>query len=254
MLSNIHDALHSDSANKAGRLASIRRYLEEVPLSADERGIVEGDLIKIDGFIQKLERSHSSFKTLRKNCARDLLRRHLDPINREPATVPEEPSPDPVPGTHIDAEAFLIVVVPLTNICYTSEEPWKAKGDRSFVEALFSRAEAKAAIVGNAHLYIHRQVLVGAKVIDDAAAFFAEDHVGVKAALVFRGECPHPTHSFSTERINVGIVLDPEWNILSMFRKHDAPPSADVQEGQCIGSSVPYPFHRSGAHRTDPRL
>lgn len=34
--------------------ASIRRYLEEVPLSADERIIVEGDLIKIDGFIRKL--------------------------------------------------------------------------------------------------------------------------------------------------------------------------------------------------------
>ena len=34
--------------------ASIRRCLEEVPLSADERGIVEGDLIKIDSFIQKL--------------------------------------------------------------------------------------------------------------------------------------------------------------------------------------------------------
>lgn len=34
--------------------ASIRRYLEEVPLSADERGIVEGDLAKIDGLIKKL--------------------------------------------------------------------------------------------------------------------------------------------------------------------------------------------------------
>jgi hypothetical protein len=34
--------------------ASIRRYLEEVPLSADERGIVEGDLAKVDGLIKKL--------------------------------------------------------------------------------------------------------------------------------------------------------------------------------------------------------
>ena len=34
--------------------ASIRRCLEEVPLSADERSIVEGDLINIDGFIRKL--------------------------------------------------------------------------------------------------------------------------------------------------------------------------------------------------------
>ena len=33
---------------------SIRRYLEEVPLSADERGIVEGDLVKIEGLIKKL--------------------------------------------------------------------------------------------------------------------------------------------------------------------------------------------------------
>jgi hypothetical protein len=34
--------------------ASMRRYLEEVPLSADERSIVEGDLVKIDGFIREL--------------------------------------------------------------------------------------------------------------------------------------------------------------------------------------------------------
>jgi len=34
--------------------ASIRRYLEEVPLNADERGIVEGDLVKLEGLIRKL--------------------------------------------------------------------------------------------------------------------------------------------------------------------------------------------------------
>jgi hypothetical protein len=34
---------------------SIRRYLEEVPLTADERAIVEGDQAKIEGFIRKLE-------------------------------------------------------------------------------------------------------------------------------------------------------------------------------------------------------
>jgi len=34
--------------------ASIGRYLEEVPLSADERSIVEGDLVKINGLIKKL--------------------------------------------------------------------------------------------------------------------------------------------------------------------------------------------------------
>lgn len=35
--------------------ASVRRYLEEVPLTADERAIVEGDQAKIEGFIRKLE-------------------------------------------------------------------------------------------------------------------------------------------------------------------------------------------------------
>lgn len=34
--------------------ASIRRYLEEVPLSAEERSIVEGDAAKIEGLISKL--------------------------------------------------------------------------------------------------------------------------------------------------------------------------------------------------------
>lgn len=32
----------------------IRRYLKEVPLSADERSILEGDAAKIEGFITKL--------------------------------------------------------------------------------------------------------------------------------------------------------------------------------------------------------
>jgi hypothetical protein len=34
--------------------ASVRRYLEEVPLTADERAIVEGGQEKIEGFIRKL--------------------------------------------------------------------------------------------------------------------------------------------------------------------------------------------------------
>ncbi|GGM32042.1 hypothetical protein GCM10009425_48240 [Pseudomonas asuensis] len=36
--------------------ASIRRYLEQVPLTVDERAIVEGDQEKIEDFIRKLER------------------------------------------------------------------------------------------------------------------------------------------------------------------------------------------------------
>lgn len=36
---------------------SIRRYLEEVPLSAEEREIVEGDIEKLDSFIRKLDRT-----------------------------------------------------------------------------------------------------------------------------------------------------------------------------------------------------
>ncbi|QHD05016.1 tyrosine-type recombinase/integrase [Pseudomonas sp. R76] len=35
--------------------ASIRRYLEAVPLTADEKAIVEGDLAKLEGLIQKLD-------------------------------------------------------------------------------------------------------------------------------------------------------------------------------------------------------
>ncbi len=35
--------------------ASIRRYLEEVPLTADERPVVECDQEKIEGFIRKPE-------------------------------------------------------------------------------------------------------------------------------------------------------------------------------------------------------
>lgn len=35
--------------------ASIRRYLEEVPLTADERSLVESDQAKVEGFISKLD-------------------------------------------------------------------------------------------------------------------------------------------------------------------------------------------------------
>ncbi|MFC3396061.1 hypothetical protein [Brenneria rubrifaciens] len=35
--------------------ASIGHYLEAVPLTADERAIVEGDLEKLDGLIRKLD-------------------------------------------------------------------------------------------------------------------------------------------------------------------------------------------------------
>ncbi|ATV20004.1 site-specific recombinase [Pseudomonas avellanae] len=34
---------------------SIGHYLEAVPLTADERAIVEGDLAKLDGLIRKLD-------------------------------------------------------------------------------------------------------------------------------------------------------------------------------------------------------
>ncbi len=37
--------------------ASIKRYLEVVPLSADERAIVEGDVEKLDELIRKLDRT-----------------------------------------------------------------------------------------------------------------------------------------------------------------------------------------------------
>lgn len=33
---------------------SIRRYLEEVPLTPDEQAIVEGDIEKLDTFIRKI--------------------------------------------------------------------------------------------------------------------------------------------------------------------------------------------------------
>ncbi|WP_201786119.1 hypothetical protein [Pseudomonas sp. EpS/L25] len=35
--------------------ASIRRYLEEVPLTTDERSIVEGNQVKVERFIHKLQ-------------------------------------------------------------------------------------------------------------------------------------------------------------------------------------------------------
>ena len=44
------------------------------------------------------------------------------------------------------------------------------------------------------------EVLVSSKVVHDAAAVFAVDHVGVKTALFLRAESPHPTYGLVERR------------------------------------------------------
>ena len=95
---------------------------------------------------------------------------------------PKQISPCPIRRTHLDAEALLRVVKPFADLSNSRKEKWKAEGDRPLVEALFARMKAKPPIRSDTNIDVNGEVLVGSKVVHDAAAVFAIDHVGVKTS------------------------------------------------------------------------
>src|SRR5579864_6303371 len=93
-----------------------------------------------------------------------------------------------------------------------------------------------------------------AEVVDHAPSFLAIDHVGIKAPEAAGAKCPNPSHRFTAQGIEIAIVFDLEGNILAAFWKHDAPPGADVEEGQRIQRSMPDLLHNSRPNGGQPVL
>src|SRR5437868_1710060 len=95
-------------------------------------------------------------------------------------------------------------------------------------------------------------MLVGSKVIDNAIAFFAVDHVRVETTLTVSLKRPNPGHSLPPQGIDVGVVLDLESHVTTAIRKHDPPPRTHIKERQRIKRSVPDHLHDSATYASDP--
>ena len=85
-------------------------------------------------------------------------------------------------GADFDSKALLRIVVPLAHVRDSRKEQRKREGERAFVEPLRPRPELQSAVWRNADVYVHREVLMGAEVVDDTSALLAVDHLGIKAA------------------------------------------------------------------------
>src|SRR5258706_15273719 len=178
---------------------------------------------------------------------RDAARRHGPPLDGEGATIAEERSPDAVAHVNLDAEALRLVIVPLADLGDARKQQRKGKGDRPLVEALGARAQPQPAALVHPQVEVHRQMLVAAEIIHDAAAPLAPDHVRVEAAHAARVEGADPGDRLAAEAIREGVVLDGERDVAAALREHDAPPRADIEEGQRVGRAVPELVHHAGA-------
>jgi len=149
---------------------------------------------------------------------------------------------------------MLRVVKPFTYLSDSRKEKWKAERDHPLVEPLFARTKAKPPIRSDANFDVNGEVLVSSKVVHDAAAVFAVDHVCIKTALSLRAESSHPTYGLSADGIDVSIVLNGEGNICPMLRKHDAAPSTHIKKREGIWGAMPNAIHRAGTNCSDSRL
>src|SRR5262245_26500251 len=134
------------------------------------------------------ERLFATFLPARPNVIRHAFRRNCSPFDIEAAAVSKERSPDAVPHVNHDSEAPFRIVVPLPNAGDSAEQHWKPEADDALVKSLRSRAEPKASLVIDRQVDIDGQVFVRAKVIDDAAARLAVNHVRVEAPRATRHE------------------------------------------------------------------
>lgn len=148
----------------------------------------------------------------------------------------------------------MCVVKPFADFRDAGKEKWKAEGDHPFVEALLAGTKAKPPIRSDTHFDVNGEVLVSSKVVHDAAAVFAVDHVCIKTALSLGAESSHPTYGLSAEGIDISIVLNGEGNIYPLLRKHDAAPGAHIKKREGVWGAMPNAIHRAGTDCSDSRL
>ena len=92
---------------------------------------------------------------------------------------------------------------------------------------------------------IHREMLMRAQVIDNAAALLAINHVRVKPSRMVGFKIANPCDRLSSERVKVSIVPNRERNIGAVFRKHNPPPTAYVEKRQGEEFSAPNLLHHA---------
>src|SRR6185503_18387537 len=86
----------------------------------------------------------------------------------------------------------------------------------------------------------------------DPTSRVAIHHVRIEPTRSPRFERSDPRDRLTAELIDEGIVLDREWDVLSRFREHDAPPAAHPQEGLSVEPALPDLVHHPAPDRGDP--
>ena len=97
-------------------------------------------------------------------------------------------------------------------------------------------------------------MLVRAEVINDAAALWAVNHVGIEAPRMAGLEISNPCNCFSTERVNVREVSDGKGDCGPALRKHDPSPASYIEEGQREELAAPNLVHCAPTDRCAPVL
>lgn len=146
---------------------------------------------------------HASFNTHRQDSFRNIVRRRRSPLDLETSGISKQISPDPIRCAHLDAKTSLLVVEPLADFSDSGEQERKAESDRPLVETLFAGAKAKPTICRHTQRDVDGEVLMGPKIVHDAAAIFAD--VGIKTASLFRAEGSHPAYGLSADGIQIGV-------------------------------------------------
>src|SRR5579862_2560436 len=165
----------------------------------------------------------------------------------EGAPIAEEWTPEFVADADLDTKLGHGVVIPFADLGDAGKNQWKTKSDRPFVKALRAGAQAETTAIIDRQVDIDGEVLVRAEVIDDEAAAFAVDHVGIEATRNGTSESAEPGDSLSAVIVEIGVIFDGEGNIAALLGEHDVAPATEVKKRHGVERAVPDGFHDAGA-------
>src|SRR4030095_13159398 len=158
----------------------------------------------------------------------------LSPFYIEAPTIAKERTPKPVLYVHDNTKRLRLFIVPFADARNAAEDHRKIERNAPFVKALRTRTQTKSAFIIYGSVNTTGQMLMRAKIVDDAATGFAVDHVCVEPAGATGLERANPGYRLPAKAVDKSIVLNSKWDIASRFRKHDAAPCAHIQEGNSI--------------------
>src|SRR5205814_2537499 len=178
----------------------------------------------------------------------------LDPLCRKRTRISEQRPPNVVMNIYPDVKFLIAILEPLAHVGNTGECHRELEANHSFIKALLSRAQAQTPAIIHTQVDVHREMLVSAKVIDNAAALLAVNHVSVKTARMASFEITNPCDGLSTERVEVSVVPDGEGNIGPIFGKHNSAPTAHIQKRQRNELAKPNLLNHASADGSAPDL